>query len=384
MNKILIVDDNPKNIQVLANTLKKNGYEIEFAENGQEAVELVKDEAFDLILMDVMMPVMDGFEACKNIKALENRADIPIIFLTAKTDVESISKGFEVGGVDYVTKPFNAEEIIARVKTHVELKKNRDLLQNMNAILEQKVDERTAALNEANQKLDEANKELTVLDKAKNSFLNIISHELRTPLNGIMGAMHLLKKHVETKDVAALVDILNGSVNSLERFTNQALKVTQLQSGDIHTNFTETNLNEILESCFLSLSNLIIENEIEFNVSGNIKEINFSADIDLITLAFCKILENAITFSPNGTTVEIKAENNQDNFTLQIIGFGDSFSNDATQSKFEMFSTEASQVSLNHGLDLALVSLVIEKHKGTIEIINNAREGATMNITLKK
>jgi two-component system sensor histidine kinase/response regulator len=384
MAKILLVDDNPKNIQVLANTLSKKEYEIEFAENGEEAIELIKDEPFDLILMDVMMPVMDGFEACKRIKAISDRADIPVIFLTAKTEAESISKGFEVGGVDYVTKPFNADEIIARVKTHIELKKSREVLQNMNAVLEKKVEERTLALNEANQKLNEANKELTLLDTAKNSFLNIISDELRTPLNGILGAMHLLQQHADTKDLANLIDIINGSVNRLESFTGQALKLTQLQTGKIQPNFVNVNLNDILESCFLSLSNRIMESEIKVNCSENVKEINFTADIDLIALTLCKVLENAISFSPQGSSIEINAEINQNDFTLQINGFNDDFTKVAAQSKFEIFTNEVNNISQNYGLDMALVFLIIEKHNGKIEFTDNSAEVGTMLITLKK
>lgn len=118
--KILIVDDAPKNIQLLANILSKESYQLGYAQNGMQALEIVKKSSFDLILLDVMMPELDGFQVCHQLKSDANTKNIPVIFLTAKTDEESIIKGFESGGVDYLTKPFNSAELKIRVKTHLE------------------------------------------------------------------------------------------------------------------------------------------------------------------------------------------------------------------------------------------------------------------------
>ena len=120
-NKVLIVDDVTKNIQLVANYLKQVGYEINYALSGKAALNHIKKSSFDLILLDIMMPEMDGFEVCKRLKLNDEFKDIPVIFLTAKTDIESITRAFEVGGIDYITKPFNKAELLARVKTHLEL-----------------------------------------------------------------------------------------------------------------------------------------------------------------------------------------------------------------------------------------------------------------------
>ena len=137
---ILIVDDASKNIQVVANILKQEGYQMAFARNGKTALSRAETMPFDLILLDIMMPEMDGYEACERLKKNPETKDIPVIFLTAKTDKESVLKGFGLGAVDYVTKPFNAAELLARVKTHLELKlakedlrNSRDQLQELNA-----------------------------------------------------------------------------------------------------------------------------------------------------------------------------------------------------------------------------------------------------------
>jgi len=132
---ILIVDDVIDNIQVIMNVLKEDSYNLAFALNGAEALELVKDNDYDLILLDIMMPGIDGYEVCKHIKNMPGKKDIPIIFLTAKTSIDDISRAFEVGGVDYITKPFNADELLARVKTHLELYElQKTLLQNNEAL----------------------------------------------------------------------------------------------------------------------------------------------------------------------------------------------------------------------------------------------------------
>lgn len=123
---ILIVDDIPKNLQVLGNVLSHEGYKFEFSTDGKKALDWVKRKDFDLILLDVMMPEMSGFEVCEHLKANTKTSDIPVIFLTARTDTESIVEGFNLGAVDYVTKPFNKSELLARVSTQVALKKSRD------------------------------------------------------------------------------------------------------------------------------------------------------------------------------------------------------------------------------------------------------------------
>jgi len=126
--KILIVDDLPKNIQLLGTILSDNGYEVEFALSGEDALQWVDNDTFDLILLDIMMPGMDGYEVCRKIKTNQKNYDVPVIFITAKNDPESTIQGFEAGGVDYITKPFNAQELLIRAKTHIQLyKQKRDL-----------------------------------------------------------------------------------------------------------------------------------------------------------------------------------------------------------------------------------------------------------------
>lgn len=139
MSNILIVDDVVENIQVAMNILKEESYEFSFAKNGEDALELLKNSQFDLVLLDIMMPGIDGFEVCIRMKNDPMLMDIPVIFLTAKADIDSLTKSFELGGVDYITKPFHANELLVRVKTHLELYKSKQLLLENNISLQEKM-----------------------------------------------------------------------------------------------------------------------------------------------------------------------------------------------------------------------------------------------------
>ena len=138
---ILIIDDIVDNIQVAMNILKEDNYAFSFATQGEQALDLIEQESidFDLILLDIMMPGLDGFEVCRKLKKNPHTEDIPVIFLTAKVGVDSIKQGFSVGAVDYINKPFHADELLARVKTHIQLYQSRRLLQEHNISLESKI-----------------------------------------------------------------------------------------------------------------------------------------------------------------------------------------------------------------------------------------------------
>ena len=153
--QVLIVDDISENIQIAMNILKELSYEFSFALSGTQAIELMKENSYDLVLLDVMMPEMNGFEVCEIMKQNPELKDIPVIFLTAKTDIDSISKAFQIGGNDFITKPFHPEELLARVSTHLELYSTRQKLKQQNKELENKIEIKESRLNseiEMNQK----------------------------------------------------------------------------------------------------------------------------------------------------------------------------------------------------------------------------------------
>src|SRR5262245_19555324 len=159
-SRVLVVDDIPKNLQVVGTMLRNAGCAVMPATSGAEALESVRVQLPDLILLDLMMPEMDGLEVCRRLKADPSTQQIPVIFLTASNEMEHLVKGFEVGAVDYVTKPFNAPELLARVRTHLELKHARERLREMN--------------------------------EEKNEFMGIAAHDLRNPLSAIKGYAEMM------------------------------------------------------------------------------------------------------------------------------------------------------------------------------------------------
>ncbi|MCP4136969.1 MAG: hybrid sensor histidine kinase/response regulator [bacterium] len=210
---ILIVDDVPKNIQVLGNILNKEECQIAAATNGKQALAMVDDITPDLILLDIMMPEVDGFEVCRRLKESAATQDIPVIFLTAKTDTEDIVKGFEIGAVDYVTKPFNSTELLARVHTHLALQKARNYEKNLNQELEQKL----------------------ILSEKMASLGNLVAgatHEINTPLGiAVTAASHLSER---TGNMAQLRDSGSMKRSDLD---------TYLQTVDETSHILLTNLN---------------------------------------------------------------------------------------------------------------------------------------------
>lgn len=168
-DRILIVDDTLQNIQVLGTILREQQYQINVAQNGLQALELVAKVIPDLILLDIMMPELDGFATCERLKEDEKTRDIPVIFLTAKAEVDDIVRGFELGAVDYVTKPFNPTELLARVRTHLTMQRLRRELKVYNEQLEEIVAERTTELQRAHRELQVKVRELDGRDRLGNA-----------------------------------------------------------------------------------------------------------------------------------------------------------------------------------------------------------------------
>jgi two-component system sensor histidine kinase/response regulator len=381
---VYIVDDNPDNLQVLGNTLKNEDYHIEFATNGETALEWIKDQEFDLILLDVMMPEMDGFEVCKRIRSDSNFNDLPIIFLTAQTDKESILKGFECGAQDYVTKPFDTPELLARVKTHLELKNSRTQLEELNQQLEEKVKERTRQLHEANQELKQANIKLSELDHAKTEFLNLISHEIRTPLNGILGPAYLIKDRIGSGELDQLFEILDISVNKLEKFSLTALLITRLNTQRnkiLKTNYT---LKKIILDSMNELSEKISQKKIVTDLQENPVNMQVTGEYELLKTCLVNILDNAIRFSPQEGEIRINLLQKNKTIICEITDQGKGFAPEILENPFELFSSSEPNINGNIGVGLYLSKLIMEAHSGSIEVENPSSGGALIRLIFNK
>jgi DNA-binding response OmpR family regulator len=195
---ILIIDDNPTNLQFLEIILKKANYEIAVALSGFQAFKIIKDHHPDLILLDVMMPKQDGYEVCEIFKSSPKTKDIPIIFLTAKTETKDILKGFELGAVDFITKPFDRTELLARIKTQLELKQSQERLKHS-----------YRDLKNAQEKMIELERTNSVLAMAATT-----NHELNQPLTVLTGNLYLLEKSIGNKNLTETQKIYIEKINN--------------------------------------------------------------------------------------------------------------------------------------------------------------------------
>ena len=221
----MIVDDTPQNLQLLEAMLREQGYHVFALPNGEMALKAAAMDQPDIILLDILMPGgMDGYEVCARLKADPNLRDIPVLFLSALSDLWDKARAFRAGGVDYITKPFQLEDVEARVRAHLHLRQLQRELASHNDRLETTVQERTRELAEANVRLAR-------LDQAKSDFLAIISHELRTPLNGLFGVGQLIFMDLpDTPATAGYRRIFEDSQQRILDLVDDALLLSQMET----------------------------------------------------------------------------------------------------------------------------------------------------------
>ena len=377
---ILIVDDTPENIDVLNDLLRK--FKRKVALNGERALKIAfSDPSPDIILLDIMMPGMSGYEVCEELRKNEQTKDIPIIFLTAKSEKEDVIKGFDLGAQDYVTKPFDARELIKRVKTHLQLKIQREMLESMNETLEQKVQERTKQLKESNDELEHANKKLMVLDEAKSTFLKMVSHEVRTPLNGIIGASSLLKDSFgEDEEMKEFIDMLCISSNRLEKISSLALIITELQANKDNLTTSNENVYELLSKAIQSIKYVAKERNVSIDTNDIVRNLDINAAYMLVIKAFEIVLDNAVRFSPENKTIKITARKVNGNKQIEFTDFGPGFSDEKLKELFKPFEVGLKHEESHSGISLCAVKMIMESHNAEINIKNN-EIGATVTLT---
>jgi two-component system, sensor histidine kinase and response regulator len=372
--KILVVDDNPDNIQVIGNMLREAGYLIGFAIDGQQALnQLHKATDYDLVLLDVDMPVMNGYDACRAMRADEILHEIPVIFLTAFADVENKIIGFEAGAQDYVTKPYHVQELLSRVRTHVELKRNREKLRKVNSWLEEQVHLKTI-------ELEKALFELHRLDKLKTNFLFQISEEIKTPLNGIIGTINLVKNEDRSPAVKDMIEILEISLSRIESFVSKAAFSTQLSSKKYVMKITNINLNELIKYAIIDLNNLFQTKNLEINISTLTEPINIEADKDLIFKALTYLLDNAAKFSQKNDEIAISIASEKNQVILSVIDHGPGFSEQELNKLLLPFDPDSEFSESNTGISLHIVKQIMDLHKGKLRLQNSSVGGACVQL----
>jgi len=360
---ILIVDDVPKNLQVLAGMLVKKNYELAIATNGREALVRLEEISPDLILLDIMMPEMDGFETCRKLKENPSTAEIPVIFLTAKTDPEDILKGFELGGVDYVTKPFNSTELLARVHTHLELKRAREIL-------------------------IEKNKKLEELNKLKNKFLGIAAHDLRNPLGVIKYYVFCLLSYMNqnlTEKQISCIDKMGKTTEHMLKLLNNLLDISAIESGKLTLEFAPEDYRKFLESS-MEDNGIIAEKKkisLHLKFEDNIPTINF--DKNKLSQVINNLISNAIKYSHPDTEVTVEVIKEGDYILTKVIDQGQGIPSEELCTLFKEFqktSVKSTAGEKSTGLGLAITKKIVEGHGGSVGVKSEVGKGSEFYFTL--
>lgn len=343
-SKIMIVDDTPQNLGVLEKMLIGKGYYIFAMTGGDTALKVAEKTPPDLFLLDVNMPGMNGYQLCEKIKKSPALCEIPVVFLSGMNETEDKIKGFEAGGFDYITKPFQLDEVEARVKTHLTIHKLRLELKKHNANLESLVAERT-------HELDMAYKRLKSLERIKSEFLSMISHELRTPLNGVLVVSELIiqerVKYGQKDD--DITEIYASSRNRIERLLDDAMMINELDASSKSVNQTSFKLDSFMEGRCARVD-LLLE-------AG--KEIpQLRGDEALLKKAMDNLLQTAACFNSNKETVEVRAEVSGGALNLIFPLDALRLSADHAERFFELASTSRQSSAAQ---SLALAPVVAEK-----------------------
>ncbi len=353
---ILIVDDIGDNLKLLDEILRPEGYKTRLVPNGPLAIKAAEKEKPDLILLDIMMPEMDGFEVCRSLKENPALKDIPIIFISASGDTNDIVTALNIGGVDYINKPFQAEDVKARVLTHL--------------------------------KLCRQNIELRELNATKNKFFSIIAHDLRSPFNGFLGLTRLMVEDLESlsgEDIKELSLSMRDSATNVFRLLENLLEWARLQQGLIAFNPHLVKLYPLVMESVTSVKDAATKKcfKLVFNVPENI---DVFADHNMLQTVIRNLVSNAVKFTAKGGKISVSAKTDVDN-TVEIaindngIGMNAIMMDNLFRLDIKT-NREGTENEPSSGLGLILCKEFVEKHGGKIRVESAEGIGSTFYVTL--
>ncbi len=364
--RVLIVDDVPENIQVLVHLLNEKGLRVNYAESGVKALKAIKNNLPDLILLDVSMPGMDGFEVCEKLKNDPLTAHIPVIFLTAKVDQQDVINGLDKGAVDYVTKPFNANELIKRVFTHLELKYNRDVITHQN-------------------------EELSRLNEVKNQLFSVISHDMKNLFNNILFGTESLEKEIEffeKNEIIQMAGMVHDSARRAFSLLQNLLDWSRSQMQSININPVPAEMLILVNQSVALFKPTAKKKEIDIEILTQGEIFRAMADMEMIKTVLRNLISNAIKYThPKGKiivsisempqSVEIRVVDNGIGMTAEKVKALKDSSRPST-------STPGTQNEKGSGLGMLLIRDFVEKNKGSFDFESSPGKGSTFWFILPK
>jgi len=374
---IMVVDDTIANLKLLESILGKRGYRVRSFPRGRLALAAAAIEMPDLILLDINIPEMNGYEVCERLKADPALAPIPVIFISALNEMLDKVKAFGCGGVDYIGKPFQIEEILARVENHLNLRRLRQELEQHNARLDELVRLKTRQLAEANERL-------SILDKAKNDFLTLISHELRTPLHGLFGVAELLFATYPVNSAnAELIDIFQQSQERLLRIIEDALLLTQLEVDAEHFAPVAIPLGPLLKLAMDQTAGLAGSRKIHLPpVPDDLPLVG--GDEKLFQKAMHALLETAVKFAHERQTLGLTCQVAAGDVLLWLTARGQTIPDEVLPKFFEVLAVGQAVVPGGElGLSLPLAQRIISLFGGAVTVENQVPDGIKLTVRLK-
>jgi two-component system sensor histidine kinase/response regulator len=363
--KILVVDDDRMNIRILGGILKTEGYVLRDADSGERALEVYAEFRPDLVLLDVMLPGIDGFEACRRLKTTYGDKCAPVIFITAKNESDDVVEGLGAGGVDYLPKPFKPKEVTARIRSH---------LQN------QILSEQQKALNE----------QLSKANAAKNRFLGMAAHDLRNPLASIRGLAEFLRDGAVgplTPDQLDLIQTIHGASQSMLELVNELLDVATIESGELKVNFEPHNLADMIGKAVALINMEAAKKKTRVTFEPPATPTVLPIDLAKMRQVVDNLLSNAVKYSPPGSTVHAVVQSDQarKSYSFAVRDQGPGIPDNERDKLFKDFSRLSAQPTggeKSTGLGLAICRKIVEAHHGTIVAENLPGRGCEFRVTL--
>jgi len=377
LGTILVVDDVPANVKVLMDFLTANNFKVLTAKDGQAAIKRAEYAKPDLILLDVMMPIMDGYDACKALKSQENTLDIPIIFMTALADTTDKVKGFELGASDYITKPFQQEEVLARVNNHLKIVMLQKQLQLRNTELEALYLEQKQARQAAE-----------AASKAKDTFLANMSHELRTPLNAIIGYGEIIHEDAFELGFRGILTDLNSiqfAAKQLLALINDVLDLAKIEAEKMELQIDQVQICEFIKNIVVLIQPIIKKNNNELIVTCSEEMGTVQTDGKRVQQILLNLLGNAAKFTCDGQVQLIaRREGEQLFFDVKDTGIG------IAQEQLETIFLPFLQGDNSHtrkyggtGLGLALCQRICVILGGQIWVHSKIGKGSQFTVELQ-